>query len=175
MTVENEEARWRTLMLLTQQGEKESYSLLLSELIPIIDDFVTSRCGILGDTQEIKQQCLRTLHKARMSYAPTQPFYAWLFSILRYSIIANLHKIPTESYARGSHIQTDYNTPFFQSAVERLPSHYSHVVRVTLFTMEPMARIAERLGLTERKLRQECGRAIKLLRKIIGKMLRELR
>ncbi len=168
----NDEARWRTLMLLTQQGEKESYSLLLSELIPIIDEFVTSRCGILGDTEEIKQQCLRTVHKARMSYTPTQPFYSWLLSILRYCIIANLHRLPKTDSVR---IQTDYDTPFFSSALQRLPTHYSHVLRLTIFTTDPTRKIAEKLGLTERKLLQQCSRAMKLLRNIIGKMLRELR
>ena len=172
MTVGESDARWRTLMFLTQKGEKESYDLLLSELIPIIDEFVTSRCCILGDTTELKQQCLRTFHRARMSYTPTGPFYPWFFSILRYCIIANIHRLPKTS---SMGIQSDYDTPFFHSALRRLPPHYSRIIHLTLFTTDPVRILAKKLDLTERKFQQQCSRAMTLLRKTIGNMLRELR
>jgi len=79
-------------MLSAQRGSKACYTRLLTELMPVIDDFVETRFRIFGQTIEITEECLRTLHKARMSYDSARPFCSWFFAIIRYGMISYLNR-----------------------------------------------------------------------------------
>src|SRR5207245_9823481 len=73
------------LMRATQAGDRESYALLLHELIPLLRRAVRRQRALLKpqDAEDLVQDILLSLHEARRSYDPARPFLPWLMAIVR--------------------------------------------------------------------------------------------
>ncbi len=66
------------LMCAVQAGDRQAYATLLRASEPIIRR-AASRAGVRGAAiEDVVQETLLTLHKARQTYDPTRSFTAWL-------------------------------------------------------------------------------------------------
>lgn len=75
------EARWQGLMRAAQDGDSAAYSRLLSELIPVLRNFVRYRWRNADSAEDIVQDILMSLHSVRHTYDPGRPFMPWLMTI----------------------------------------------------------------------------------------------
>jgi len=70
--------RWTLLMAAAQAGDRTSYETLLHECIPFIKA-VARRQGVPQETlDDVVQETLLTIHRARQTYDPNRSFAAWL-------------------------------------------------------------------------------------------------
>jgi len=73
--------RWLRLMGAAQRGERAAYATLLRECVPFIRR-VAARQGVRPDQiDDVVQETLVALHRARAAYDPARPFAAWLRAI----------------------------------------------------------------------------------------------
>ncbi len=73
--------RWSGLMRAAQAGDKAAYDALLRDCVPFIRT-VAGRAGVREDRlDDVVQETLLTLHRARQTYDPTRSFKAWLGTI----------------------------------------------------------------------------------------------
>ncbi len=84
---------WSELMQKTQSGDEASYALLLNELIPVVHGFLQTRLADRSFIEDVTQEVLISIHKARHTYDSTKPFSPWFFSIVRRRFIDHLRKI----------------------------------------------------------------------------------
>ncbi|WP_290997473.1 sigma-70 family RNA polymerase sigma factor [Hyphomicrobium sp.] len=75
------EERWRNLMRAAQDGDQSAYSILLSEMLPILRAVVGKRWRNRQDIEDIVQDVLLSVHSVRQTYDPARPFLPWLMTI----------------------------------------------------------------------------------------------
>lgn len=79
-SLETQRAAW---MAAAQRGETEAYEALLVSLLAPLRGFVYRR-GVEGGTvEDLVQEILLLLHRARLTWNPGRPFEPWLWAIAR--------------------------------------------------------------------------------------------
>lgn len=66
-----------------QRGDREAYRTLLSDISPMLLRFFRSRFGDSEETEDLCQETLAAVHRARHTYDPSRPLAPWLFAIAR--------------------------------------------------------------------------------------------
>ena len=79
-------------MAAAQAGDATAYATLLRECVPLIKS-VARRCGVPADRiDDVVQDVLLTIHRARATYDPSRPFDAWLRVIAERRAIDHLRQ-----------------------------------------------------------------------------------
>lgn len=73
--------RWGAMMKAAQDGDNGAYSVLLTELLPVLRGTVAKRWRNRQDVEDIVQDILLSLHSVRHTYDPARPFMPWLMTI----------------------------------------------------------------------------------------------
>ena len=80
MSREDERARW---MAAAQAGDAGAYESLLISLLPVLRSFVRRR-GVDGnEVEDVVQEVLLLIHRARHTWRPDRPFDPWMWAIAR--------------------------------------------------------------------------------------------
>lgn len=72
---------WSHMMKRVQEGDEETYRTLLNEVGPLLYAYVRRRVFNKSLVDDVYQEVLFTLHRARHSYMANRPFAPWLFTI----------------------------------------------------------------------------------------------
>ncbi|MEA2953447.1 MAG: hypothetical protein QOJ96_2967, partial [Alphaproteobacteria bacterium] len=74
----SDDVRRSAWMAAAQAGDSAAYERLLRDCVPLIKA-VARRQGVFGDrTDDVVQDVLLTIHRARQTYDPARSFTAWL-------------------------------------------------------------------------------------------------
>jgi len=82
-----QEARWRSGMIAAQDGDSVAYQKLLEELLPLMRRSVRARLFDESGVEDVVQNVLLSIHRARHTYRPERPFGPWMRAILRNATI----------------------------------------------------------------------------------------
>ena len=83
---------WSELMRLAQSGDGESYKVLLSEIGLLVLRRVKRFIRKEADVEEVYQEVLLTIHRARHTFDPSRKFEPWLYTIIRNTVYDFLRK-----------------------------------------------------------------------------------
>ena len=84
--------RWGSWMVAAQAGDRAAYETLLQDCIPFIKR-VARRQGVSFDRiDDVVQDTLVTVHRARQTYDPSRSFSAWLRTIAQRRAIDGLRR-----------------------------------------------------------------------------------
>lgn len=86
----NLRSRW---MERVQAGDGDAYRLLLDDVSAELRGFFRRRARDPQEVEDLLQEALLTLHRARHTYDPARPFEPWLYAIARNAAI--------DAYRRG--------------------------------------------------------------------------
>lgn len=110
------ERRWSERMAAAQAGDRAAYEALLRECIPFIAK-VARASGVGPDAvDDVVQETLVTVHRARHTYDPARSFRAWLRTIARHRAIDALRR-QKRSRGREVHAPLAYETAPDDAAV----------------------------------------------------------
>jgi len=70
----------------------EAYAKLLSEVSPLVFNYVRKRVYHPAQVEDAYQDALLKFHRARHTYQPDRPFAPWLFTVLRHAVWGSLKK-----------------------------------------------------------------------------------
>ena len=70
-----------------QSGDEEAYRTLLNEIGPLLYSYVRRRVFNRSMVDDVYQEVLFTLHRARHSYMTDRPFAPWLFTLAHNSFL----------------------------------------------------------------------------------------
>src|SRR5438552_13330629 len=73
-------ARW---MERVQRGDREAYDELLTDMAPPLLRFLRRRIADAHELEDVFQDTLMAVHRARHTYDPSRPFEPWIVRVSR--------------------------------------------------------------------------------------------
>jgi RNA polymerase sigma-70 factor (ECF subfamily) len=164
-------------MRAAQAGDASAYARLLAELTPTIRGFVRGRWTGSGDTEDVVQDVLLSIHAVRHTYDSARPLLPWVMAIARHRLVD----------VQRRHIRRAKN----EVAVEVLPETFSDVganrltaeaadeIHRALATLPPSQRQAvELLRLKEMSLKEAAaasGKSVASLKVSMHRAMKSLK
>src|SRR5690349_7047989 len=75
------------LMVEAQNGDRQSYEDLLTRVSGLVQAFVRRRVGDASWSDDVVQESLVALHRARHTYDAARPFAPWMYAIAQNRLI----------------------------------------------------------------------------------------
>jgi RNA polymerase sigma-70 factor (ECF subfamily) len=183
--VDNKDRRWGTWMAAAQAGDRTVYETLLRDCTPFIKT-VARRQGVPANyIDDVVQETLLTVHRARRTYDPNRSFSAWLRTIAQRRAIDGLRRQSRNGVCE-SHVPFAYEnhpdpsrdpeeaadrvdrTVRLGSAVSTLPASQREAVQHLALRGQSLAEAAAATGRTPGALKVNLHRALKTLRAQLG-------
>jgi RNA polymerase sigma factor (sigma-70 family) len=176
--VDRRRAAW---MVSAQAGDRAVYEALLRECVPIIRQVARAQGAPSDLIDDVVQEALLTLHRARHTYDPNRSFTAWLRSIARRRAIDGLRRTgrtgrreihapfayenhsdpsgdPSEALCQIDHAES------LDSAIHGLTIRQREAVEHLALRRQSLAQAATITGRSTGSLRVDWHRALKSLR-----------
>jgi RNA polymerase sigma factor (sigma-70 family) len=178
------ESQWRSWMLAAQQGDASDYEKLLRDLLPALSAYARRRLASAELAEDLVQNVLLSIHRARHTYRPERPFGPWFWSIARHALI-DVHR------ARGTRVQVEVAMPLgleslnaqgadadsleaplrmrdLERALEQLPDRQREAVELIHLEGLSVKEAAVRAGTTAGALKVRAHRGYRALRRLLG-------
>ena len=175
------DSKWSSLMAAAQAGDRLAYDKVLRDCVPLVRR-VAHRAGVGNDrVDDVVQETLLTIHRARQTYDPSRSFTAWLSVIAQRRAIDSLRRTGRAG-SREIHAPIAYEShaDASQSAdvgLER--GEMSERVGDAIAALPPLQREAvEQLALGDRSLAEASvatGRSMGALKVNLHRALKSLR
>ena len=176
------EAKLAALMVAAQSGDDRAYRALLRGCVPVATA-VARRVGVAQDrVDDVVQEVLLTLHRARATYDPARPFLPWLRAISQRRAVDVMRR-------HGRHARREVHDPLAYEAHPDETGHTAgdaldHSVRARSLAgaiaglPEGQRQAVERLALREQSLAEaaaETGRNKGALKVNLHRAIKSLR
>ena len=180
-----DDARRAAWMVAAQAGDRTAYEALLRDCVGVIAS-VARRQGVAPDRiDDVVQDTLLTVHRARQTYDPARSFTAWLAVIAERRAIDLLRKTSRhrlrevhapiayerhadEAAASGRTALGSEATRRLGDAVADLPARQREAVQYLVLQERSLAETAAATGRSTGSLKVNLHRALKSLRARLG-------
>ena len=172
---------WGQWMAAAQDGDAVAYERLLRALIPALRGFVASRLGDPSSVEDVVQNVLLSIHRARHTYRPERRFEPWFWTIARNAIIdaqrsRSLRRVreePLGDLEVASDAQQSLEASLslssgLTSALRELPDTQRQAVELLHVHQLSVAEAAARVGVTPGALKVRAHRGYRALRVILA-------
>jgi RNA polymerase sigma factor (sigma-70 family) len=175
------DARRSALMAAAQRGDRVAYETLLRDCVPFIAG-IARRRGVSSDrSDDVVQETLLTIHRARATYDPGRSFDAWLrviaerraVDVLRQSHRHGAREVHAplayeghadEGVNLAAGIERDERAGLVQTAIAELPEGQREAVRHLMLEEKSLDDTAALTGRSKGSLKVNLHRALKALR-----------
>ncbi len=178
-----------SLMVHAQQGDQRAYDDLLRLLARESRGFLGRRLGGADWTEDVVQEVLLTVHRARQTYDPARPFAPWFYAIINSRLIdalrsrkrVTLRETPDEDMLAQQPALPEVESvgselrETLAQAVSRLPRVQREVVSLLKYEDLSVREVATRLGMSEAAVKTTAHRGYKILRRTVGAVVSEYR
>ena len=170
----------KTLVRLAQSGDKGAYRTLLLDITPPLRFFLSKRINLAEDVEDVLQEVLLAVHKARHTYNSDRSFVTWLFAIVTYKL---------NDYLRRHYSRQEYRNIDYCEVAEQLEDHVTNWANTSEYPLEELlegisekqqkiillmkvegytaSEVAHRLGMSVSAVKVSAHRAYKVLRERI--------
>lgn len=176
-----EDARWSAWMAAAQDGDGEAYRRLLDELLPVLRRIVHRRVYDRHNAEDVVQNILLSIHRARHTYRPERSFGPWMRAIARNAMTDSFretgrrgeHEVGTEVIERFAAppldpLESGEIDPALRTALEALPASQREAVELVQIQGLSIAEAALAAGVTPGALKVRAHRGYKALRLLLG-------
>jgi len=177
----NPRGEWRSWMAAAQTGDAAAYERLLRSLVPELTRFVQGRLREPSAVEDVVQNILLALHRARHTYRSERPFEPWIFAIARNAVIDAQRKRSVrrrfeqsldgapEPSAEGEfpEVPPGSLSPELARALEKLPAAQREAVELVKLQGLSMQEAAERAGTSAGALKVRAHRGYRALRGLL--------
>ncbi len=176
-----QDARLSSLMAAAQDGDKAAYAALLRACQPVIERVARGKGVPFDRVDDVVQEVLLAVHRARHTYDPARPFLPWL-RVIAQRRATDSFRAQSRQYAREVSEPTFYEahpdpaTPAdlvlgqaqqaarLAAAVEALPNRQREAMESLGRRDLTLAQAAARTGRTPGALKVSLHRALRSLR-----------
>jgi RNA polymerase sigma-70 factor (ECF subfamily) len=160
------------------EGDEVAYTRFLQQVTPLLRRMVTRRL-IAADVEDVVQEILISIHKARHTYDGQRPIVPWLLSIVRYRISDYLRK----HYAQRRHqtvslqewkelIQDVTEDGIHRESIEALmrcvPEKHRQILTMMHVEGFTAREVGHKMGMNESAIKVAAHRAIKKIQQNFG-------
>ncbi len=157
-------------------GDREAYRTLLSDIHGDLARFVRRRVHDTQEVEDIVQDVLLVIHRARHTYDPSRPFEPWMYAIARNTTIDHgrrrstrgKREILTEEVPEVPAEAVTSDAPL-AAALEQLPQNQREAFSMLKIEGLSVEAAAQRAGVTPGTLRVRAHRAYRTVRAFIGR------
>ncbi len=159
-----------------QRGNVEAYRALLNDIGPEVMGFLRARVPSSQEVDDLCQETLLALHRARRTYRAPRPVAPWLFAIAGHVLARHIRRhrvrmgreVLVDSLPEGATEDSGHAWVQLTQALDRLPP--THREALELLKLEGLSTeaAAARAGTTPGALRVRAHRAYKVLRLLLG-------
>lgn len=172
-TTADQRARW---MEQVQSGDGEAYRLLLDDVSAELRAFLRRRVREAQDVEDLLQEVLLTMHRARHTYDPARPFEPWLYAIARNTTIdlfrRDRSRTRWESLADGEApvdmaVEAAGSEPSVDRVLEGLPDSQREALEMVKLEGMTIEEAAARAGVSQGAMRVRIHRGYRALRELL--------
>ena len=177
MTAE-QEIRSAALMRSAQAGDQVAYASLLVLLTSMTRQFARARLGGVPWIDDVVQETLMAVHRARHTYDPARPFAPWFYAVASSRLIDVLrrerrvtaHELPgdlPEPLVGEATREDEIDVEAIHAAVKALPPRQREVIEALKFQDQSVREVAGRLSMTESAVKVTAHRGYQALKRLL--------
>jgi RNA polymerase sigma-70 factor, ECF subfamily len=172
-------------MQLAQAGDQLAYASLLALLTSAARRFAHARLGAVPWIDDVVQETLLAVHRARHTYDPQRPFAPWFYAIAINRLIDGVRRerrvasreiasdlLPERSNTEAA-AQDHIDVEAIRAAVAALPPRQREVIEALKFRDQSVREVAGRLQMSESAVKVTAHRGYRLLKRVLGGRTRE--
>lgn len=164
------------LMQQSLDGDAQAYAMLLKETARLLRPFLARRLNSSAEADDVLQEILISIHKARHTYDGDRPYKPWAFAIARFRLQDHLrahyadHLHGAEDLSDLEEVLpddvtgSDFSYESIGREVERLPEKQAAILRLMHRDGYTAKEVAARIGMNESAVKVAAHRAYKVLR-----------
>jgi RNA polymerase sigma-70 factor (ECF subfamily) len=164
-----------------QRGDQAAYDEVLRLAARAARGFVIRRVGAVDWAEDVVQEALITIHKARHTYDPARAFGPWFYAIVNSRLIDALRRtrrvgarevvdeavLAAQPAPRPAGADGDIRETLAR-AVAGLPRVQREIVSLLKYEDLSVRDVARRMGMSEAAVKASAHRGYKLLRRTVG-------
>ena len=167
------------LMRLAQAGDQAAYASLLVLLTSTTRQFARARLGAVPWIDDVVQETLLAVHRARQTYDPGRPFAPWFYAVASNRLIDVIRRerrvtsreLPgdalPEPLAEQNPRHDEIDVEAIHAAVASLPQRQREVIEALKFQDQSVREVAGRLHMTESAVKVTAHRGYQALKRLL--------
>ncbi len=164
------------LMQQAQHGDGQAYATLLKETARLLRPYLSKRLYSGSEVDDVLQEILISIHKARHTYDGERPYMPWVYAIAKYRLQDHLRA----HYADQLHdavelselenvlpedvTETGFSYEAISGEVNQLPEKQATILRLMHQDGYTAKEVAAKMGMNESAVKVAAHRAYKILR-----------
>lgn len=167
------------LMKLSLSGDQRAYAVLLQETARFLRPFLSKRLNSASEVDDLLQEILISIHKARHTYDGERPYKPWVYAIAKFRLQDHLRAHYADHLHHAvdlSEVENDLPEPVTETGfsyesisgeVEKLPPKQAAILQMMHQEGYTAKEVAEKTGMKESAVKVAAHRAYKILRKVL--------
>ncbi len=168
---------FEVLMMQSLAGDQRAYAALLQETSRLLRPFLAKRLSFTNEVDDLLQEILLSIHKARHTYDGNRPYKPWVYAIAKFRLQDYLRAHYSDQLHHAddlSKMEEFLHEPVTESAisyesisgeVHKLPEKQATILRLLHQEGYTAKEVAEKIGMKESAVKVAAHRAYKILRK----------
>lgn len=164
-------------MRLSLAGDQRAYAALLQESSRMLRPYLAKRLSFSSEVDDLLQEVLISIHKARHTYDGNRPFKPWAYAIAKFRLQDHLrahysdqlrHAIDFDELEENLHTpvtETELSYESISGEVQKLPEKQAAILQLMHQQGLTAKEVAEKIGMSESAVKVAAHRAYKVLRK----------
>jgi RNA polymerase sigma-70 factor (ECF subfamily) len=164
------------LMRKSLNGDQQAYATLLQETSRLLRPFLSRRLSHAGEVDDLLQEILISVHKARHTYDGQRPYKPWVYAIAKFRLQDFLrahysdqlrHAVDfdeLEEYLPEFVTEPEISYESIHAEVQKLPEKQASILQLMHRDGYTAKEVAQKLGMNESAVKVAAHRAYKILR-----------
>jgi RNA polymerase sigma-70 factor (ECF subfamily) len=165
-----------SLMRQSLAGDQRAYATLLTETTRLLRPFLSKRLRFSNEVDDLLQEILLSIHKARHTYDGKRPYKPWAYAIAKFRLLDHLrahysdqlrHAIDFDDLDENLHEHVTESEMSYESIsgeVQKLPEKQALILQLMHQEGYTAKEVAEKIGMNESAVKVAAHRAYKILR-----------
>jgi RNA polymerase sigma-70 factor (ECF subfamily) len=165
------------LMKQSLAGDKLAYAALLKDTARLLRPFLSKHLSFSSEVDDVLQEVLISIHKARHTYDGDRPYKPWAYAIARFRLQDHLRMHYADQLRHAVELsevedilpqdvtETAISYESISGEIRKLPEKQATILRLMHQEGYTAKEVAEKLGMNESAVKVAAHRAYKVLRK----------
>lgn len=159
------------------QGDKRAYASVLEQTTRLLRPYLSKRLNNKTEIEDVLQETLISIHRARNTYDGNRPYAPWAFAIARYRLHDHLRAHYADNLRHATDLteaenisaqdvtESPLNYESIKEEIDRLPGKQPVILHLIHGEGYTAKEVAEKIGMNESAVKVAAHRAYKVLRK----------
>ena len=165
------------LMKQSLAGDQRAYAALLQATSRLLRPFLAKRLLFANEVDDLMQEILISIHKARHTYDGNRPYKPWAYAIAKFRLQDYFrvhyadqlrHAVDFDDLEKSLHEPVTESGLSYESIsgeIQKLPEKQATILQLMHQEGYTAREVAEKIGMTESAVKVAAHRAYKVLRK----------